>query len=84
MEVAITAIAVVVALAATGTDSARLGRAPIGRAALRTMAGGIIAMSISYGIGASIAVECSGFAAFVASGCVSAASNIGQVPALAR
>jgi VIT1/CCC1 family predicted Fe2+/Mn2+ transporter len=57
MEVAITASAVVVALAATGTVSANLGRAPIARAAVRTMAGGILAMGISYGIGALIGVR---------------------------
>ncbi|HYU95921.1 MAG TPA: VIT1/CCC1 transporter family protein, partial [Sphingomicrobium sp.] len=57
MEVAITATAVAVALAATGTVSAKLGRAPIARAAFRTMAGGIAAMGISYGIGAVIGVR---------------------------
>jgi vacuolar iron transporter family protein len=56
-EVAVTAVAVVVALAATGSVSASLGRAPIARAALRTVAGGIAAMVISYGIGATIGIR---------------------------
>lgn len=57
IEVAVTALAVVVALAVTGSVSARLGRAPMARAALRTVAGGIAAMGISYGIGATIGVR---------------------------
>ena len=56
-EVAVTALAVVLALAITGSVSARLGRAPIGRAALRTVAGGMAAMAVSYGIGATIGVR---------------------------
>ena len=43
--VRLTAAAVVIALAITGTVSAHLGRAPKLRAALRTIAGGVLAMS---------------------------------------
>jgi vacuolar iron transporter family protein len=57
VEMPVAAIAVLVALAATGSLSARLGRAPMARAALRTVAGGILAMGISYGIGAVIGIQ---------------------------
>ncbi len=57
IEVAVTAVAVVVALAATGSVSATLGRASIASAALRTVVGGIAAMAISYGIGATIGIR---------------------------
>jgi VIT1/CCC1 family predicted Fe2+/Mn2+ transporter len=57
IEVTVTAFAVVVALAATGSVSASLGRASMVRAALRTVAGGLLAMGISYAIGATIGVR---------------------------
>ena len=57
IEVTVTAFAVVVALAATGSGSASLGRASMVRAALRTVAGGLLAMGISYAIGATIGVR---------------------------
>lgn len=46
-----TAIAVIVALALTGSISAHLGHAPKLRASARTVGGGILAMGITYGIG---------------------------------
>jgi VIT1/CCC1 family predicted Fe2+/Mn2+ transporter len=46
--------AVVLALVVTGTVSARLGGAPAGRAVLRNVAGGSIAMLVTYGIGALV------------------------------
>jgi vacuolar iron transporter family protein len=53
-RVAVTAIAVLAVLAATGVLSARLGRAPRGPAVLRNVAGGLIAMAVTYGVGALI------------------------------
>lgn len=50
-RVAVTAIAVLVVLAATGAASASLGRAPRGPAVLRNVAGGLLAMGVTYGIG---------------------------------
>lgn len=44
-------IAVIVALAITGTLSAKIGGAPILRAVTRVVSGGILAMTITYGIG---------------------------------
>jgi VIT1/CCC1 family predicted Fe2+/Mn2+ transporter len=46
-----TFVAVVVALVVTGSVSARLGGAPAGRAVLRNVVGGSLAMAITYGIG---------------------------------
>ncbi len=46
--------AVVVALAVTGTVSARLGGAPAGRAVLRNVVGGSIAMLVTYGVGSLV------------------------------
>ncbi len=50
-------VAVLVALAVTGTTSARLGEAPPVRATLRTVAGGALAMAVTYGIGAAVGVS---------------------------
>lgn len=49
--IAVAAAAVVIALAITGSISARLGGAPLLPAIGRTVAGGILAMAITYGIG---------------------------------
>lgn len=49
--VLVTVIAVVVALAITGFTSARLGRAPEGRAVARNVVGGLFAMGVTYLIG---------------------------------
>ena len=57
LVVPVTAIAVVVALAVTGTVSAHLGGARKLRAVLRTVGGGIAAMAITYGIGSLIGVQ---------------------------
>ena len=53
-RVPITFIAVIIALVITGSVSARLGDAPVGRAVVRNVAGGAIAMAITYGIGHAI------------------------------
>lgn len=49
--------AVVLALALTGAISARLGNAPVGRATVRTVAGGAFAMAVTYGIGTFSGVQ---------------------------
>jgi VIT1/CCC1 family predicted Fe2+/Mn2+ transporter len=46
-----TAVAVAFALALTGFGSARFAEAEVGRAVLRNILGGLIAMGITYGIG---------------------------------
>ena len=53
-RIAVTVIAVLAALVATGTVSAALGRAPRGPAMLRNVIGGAIAMGVTYAIGALI------------------------------
>jgi len=50
----VTVVSVMVALALTGFASARLGQAPPGRAVLRNVAGGLIAMAITYLIGLAV------------------------------
>lgn len=56
MRVAATAIAVVVALVLTGFFSAKVGRASVGPAILRVVAGGVAAMAITYGIGSLVGI----------------------------
>ena len=51
VRVAVTFVAVLAGLALTGALSARLGRAPRRPAVLRVMAGGALAMAITYAIG---------------------------------
>jgi VIT1/CCC1 family predicted Fe2+/Mn2+ transporter len=51
LRIIVTYIAVVIALAATGTMSARFGRASARRASVRVVAGGLIAMTVTYFIG---------------------------------
>ncbi len=51
LRVAVTVVAVLVALALTGFTSARLGYAPPGRAVLRNVAGGLFAMVATYVVG---------------------------------
>ena len=53
----VTALAVVVALAITGWTSARFGYGPVGRAVIRNMAGGILAMGVTYAIGTAIGTQ---------------------------
>ena len=50
-RVPITFIAVLIALAITGSLGARLGDAPRGRATIRTLIGGALALAATYGIG---------------------------------
>ncbi|MDQ1305269.1 MAG: vacuolar iron transporter family protein [Actinomycetota bacterium] len=47
----VTALAVAIALFITGFLSARLVSAPLGRAILRNVGGGLLAMAVTYGIG---------------------------------
>ncbi|MEV7572127.1 VIT family protein [Pseudarthrobacter sp. NPDC089323] len=54
IAVPVTMGSVVIALAITGSLAARLGRAPWKRAALRTVAGGVAATAITFGIGSLI------------------------------
>jgi vacuolar iron transporter family protein len=56
----VTGVAVTIALAATGALSAHLGRAPLIRAAVRTVLGGILAMAVTYGVGALIRLPAPG------------------------
>lgn len=49
-----TFVAVVVALVVTGSVSARLGGAPAGRAVLRNVVGGSLAMLVTYGVGSLV------------------------------
>lgn len=53
-RIAVTVVAVLLALVATGTASAALGKAPPGRAVLRNVVGGAIAMGVTYGIGSLV------------------------------
>ena len=57
VRVVVTAVAVVAALALTGVVSARLGGAPRRRAVLRNVAGGVLAMAVTYGIGALVGTQ---------------------------
>jgi len=56
-RVPVTVVAVVLALAATGWVSARLGDADAGRATVRVVAGGLLAMAVTYGIGALVGTQ---------------------------
>ena len=47
----------VLALAATGWVSARLGDADARRATVRVVAGGLLAMAVTYGIGALVGTQ---------------------------
>jgi VIT1/CCC1 family predicted Fe2+/Mn2+ transporter len=53
-RVVATFAAVVAALVVTGTVSARMGGAPAGRAVLRNVVGGSLAMAITYGVGSVV------------------------------
>jgi VIT1/CCC1 family predicted Fe2+/Mn2+ transporter len=56
-RVLVTALAVVAALALTGWGSARLGQAPPRPAIVRNVLGGILAMAVTYGIGALVGTQ---------------------------
>ena len=47
----VTVVAVVIALAVTGSVSTRLGKAPVARAVVRNIAGGMLAMAVTYLLG---------------------------------
>jgi len=53
-QVVATVVAVLLALVLTGAVSARLGGAAVSRAVLRTVAGGAVAMAVTYGIGSLV------------------------------
>jgi VIT1/CCC1 family predicted Fe2+/Mn2+ transporter len=53
-RLAVTVVSVMIALALTGFASARLGEAPQGRAVLRNVAGGLLAMSVTHLIGLAV------------------------------
>ncbi|MGW9136132.1 VIT1/CCC1 transporter family protein [Streptomyces sp. NPDC055681] len=55
LRLVITVLAVLAALALTGWWSARLGDAAVGRAVLRNMGGGAVAMGVTYAAGALLA-----------------------------
>jgi VIT1/CCC1 family predicted Fe2+/Mn2+ transporter len=50
-RVPVTVAAVLAALTVCGVVSARLGGAPVGRAVLRNVAGGALAMAVTYAVG---------------------------------
>lgn len=56
-RVPVTVVAVVLALAVTGVVSARLGEADAGRATLRVVLGGLLAMAVTYAIGAALGTQ---------------------------
>lgn len=56
VRAAVTIAAVALALALTGFVSARVGSAPVRPAVVRNIAGGLLAMAITYGIGSWIGV----------------------------
>jgi VIT1/CCC1 family predicted Fe2+/Mn2+ transporter len=51
VRVPVTFVVVILALAATGVLSARLGSAGVGRAVVRLVGGGALAMAVTFGIG---------------------------------
>ena len=56
-RVAVTVVAVVLALAGTGWASAKLGSSAPGRAVLRNVAGGLLAMVVTYLIGSLVGTQ---------------------------
>ncbi|GAA5019500.1 VIT family protein [Terrabacter aeriphilus] len=56
VRIHVTVVSVAAALALTGWVSARLGRSPVARAVARNVAGGLLAMGITYAIGALVGV----------------------------
>ncbi len=57
IRIHVTVVSVAAALALTGAVSARLGRSPALRAVLRNVAGGLLAMGVTYAIGALVGVN---------------------------
>jgi vacuolar iron transporter family protein len=56
-RVPVTIVSVAVALALTGWISARLSAGPVGRAVLRNVGGGLLAMVVTYGIGSLLGTQ---------------------------
>jgi VIT1/CCC1 family predicted Fe2+/Mn2+ transporter len=56
-RVAVTVVSVALALALTGWSSAKLSFGPPGRAIIRNVAGGTIAMLVTYGIGSIVGTQ---------------------------
>ncbi|MBB2987569.1 VIT1/CCC1 transporter family protein [Terracoccus luteus] len=56
----VTVVAVTIALALTGWVSARLGRSPVVPAAVRNVAGGLLAMGVTYAVGALVGTSIGG------------------------
>lgn len=57
MRITVAVISVIIALALTGTISAKIGGASVSRAIFRVVVGGVLAMVITYGIGRLFNVE---------------------------
>ncbi len=57
MRITVAVISVIIALALTGTISAKIGGASVSRAIFRVVVGGVLAMAITYGIGRLFNVE---------------------------
>jgi VIT1/CCC1 family predicted Fe2+/Mn2+ transporter len=57
VRVPVTVAAVTVALALTGWTSARLSEGPPGRASLRNVGGGLLAMAVTFGIGSLLGTQ---------------------------
>jgi VIT1/CCC1 family predicted Fe2+/Mn2+ transporter len=51
MEIAVAGVAVVLAMALTGVVSAKLGRFPVVPSVIRNVAGGLLAMGVTFGVG---------------------------------
>jgi VIT1/CCC1 family predicted Fe2+/Mn2+ transporter len=56
-RVHVTVVSVAAALALTGFISARLGRSPVGRAMVRNVVGGLLAMGVTYAIGVLVGIN---------------------------
>ena len=57
LRIPVTVVAVLIALALTGGVGARLGGAPAGRAVLRVVSGGLLALGTTYVIGLMLGVS---------------------------
>jgi VIT1/CCC1 family predicted Fe2+/Mn2+ transporter len=57
MEIWITGAAVVAAMALTGAISAQLGRIPVIPSVIRNVAGGLLAMAVTYGVGKLVGTQ---------------------------
>jgi VIT1/CCC1 family predicted Fe2+/Mn2+ transporter len=57
LRIPVTVVAVLIALAITGGVGARLGGAPVGRAVLRVVTGGLVALGTTYAIGLMLGVS---------------------------